>query len=136
MHVEPYNPELHEAYLQAWYEQWGFSFDTGMLSGEGYVACDDEGPLAAVWVYRDPSCKVVFIDNVIAGRTGRAKNAFAMMGAFRRLWQAVAAACRHAFVIVQTASPFVIATLKRDKWTAAPQLATYRATYPFFLKGA
>jgi len=136
MHVESYRPETHEPFLQAMHEQWGLVFDRELLSDTGFVARGKGGqPLAAVFLYRDPSCRVVFVDNVLTERVNHASNAFRMMGAFRALWQAVAEVCKGAVVVVQTASPFVMATLRRDKWTGIPVTA-YRATHPFFEKGA
>jgi hypothetical protein len=83
VHVEPYNPEMHEPWLAACHAESGWQFLPGLFSDTGFVARADDGePVACVFLYRDPSCRVVFADNVLATK-GTA--AFRAMSAMRAL---------------------------------------------------
>lgn len=129
MRVERYQPEKHEAYVAAWSDQWGVTFDASLLSAEGYVASDDDGPIAVVFVYRDPSASVAYVDNMQAAKRA---NAFLLYAALRALYTQLAEACiTSKRVVIDTASPFVIATLKRAGFLCTPVL-NYRATARFF----
>jgi hypothetical protein len=135
MRVEAYEPEKHEAWLAACHRESGWPFTPDAFSSTGFVARADEGELVAcVFLYCDPSCKVVFADNVLASRIAHPSGAFRAMAAMRLLWRAVALVSKGCMVVVQTASPFVMATLRRDRCLAEP-MRTYRVTYPFFEKG-
>lgn len=135
MDVERYQPEVHEPWLATVCAMCGWPFLRPIFSDTGFVAKDSDGRfVACVFLYRDPSCQVVFADNVIATPAAAPGNAFRVMAAMRALWRAVAAACQECLVVVQTDSPFVMATLRRDKCLAAP-MTSYRVTAPFFGKG-
>jgi hypothetical protein len=129
MHVERYHPEAHERYLASWSDVWGVVFDPELLPGEGYVACDDDGPVASLFVYRDPTASVAYVDNLTA-RHGA--NGFVLYAALRVLYTELAKACTTTKrVVIDTASPFVVATLTRSRFLCTPVLQ-YRATARFF----
>lgn len=67
MHVEPYNPRIHEPLLQYWVECMGLpALDPGVLSSRGFVAVDaNKQPMAVLFAYRDPSSAVAFLDNLL-----------------------------------------------------------------------
>jgi hypothetical protein len=135
MFVESYDPAAHEAWLAACHAESGWPFVRELFSDRGFVARADDGELVAcVFLYRDPSCSVVFADNVLCAKLGQPRGAFRVMAAMRALWHAIARVSKGCLVVVQTDSPFVMATLKRDRCLAQP-MKTYRVSAPFFEKG-
>jgi hypothetical protein len=68
VHVEPYNPETHEALLQHWAEVLGRPFNPDALSRNGYVVKEQSRLLMAIFAYRDPTSQLVFVDNLQADR--------------------------------------------------------------------
>jgi hypothetical protein len=69
MTAEPVT-QKHLATICQWWETRGDgSMPPGVLPPDGFVACDDKGPLVAGWLYRPIGCQVGIVDWLVS-RTG------------------------------------------------------------------
>lgn len=51
--------------IQAWAEAWETAIIPQLLSPNGFLVEDEQGPLAAVWVYLVFDCPMVLVENLV-----------------------------------------------------------------------
>lgn len=66
MTAEPIT-QKHLATICQWWENRGDgSMPPGVLPPDGFVACDDKGPLVAAWLYRPIGCQIGIVDWLVS----------------------------------------------------------------------
>jgi hypothetical protein len=66
MHVELYDPRVHDPVLAQWANAREQPFNADSLSAHGYVVRWELRPIMAIFAYRDPTSAMAFVDNLLA----------------------------------------------------------------------